>query len=344
MADAAVAELRSRYENGESVEDLAASVGTSWSNIYATLVADGVQMRTRSQLLRKHQIREDAFDVIDEDSAYWIGFLFADGSVLQNKLSHSYSIALTLAVIDEGHIRKFLGFLATDYPIRHSTNENHSRRATVSISSNRLAASVERFGLTPRKTHTAQVRELEMNRDFWRGVIDGDGCIHVDKLGNPRLSLVGSEKLVAQFRDFVRTHASKSAALPFHITRSNVFTFACHKLSAMKIIDVLYRDCKTALDRKKAIADALLSDPANFKDKREQESYKYKHLTLEVLEEEYRKMGSWKAVCAKHGVSVPNLANYRVKLRRAAKASEIQVDGPGSRDMPLTQGFLSFGD
>jgi hypothetical protein len=63
-------------------------------------------------------VREDAFaGVADEATAYWLGFLFADGCVLEaNRIP--LVLALWLAAKDRAHVERFNAFLASDYPIR----------------------------------------------------------------------------------------------------------------------------------------------------------------------------------------------------------------------------------
>ena len=53
-------------------------------------------------------IDDSVFDKIDtEEKAYWLGFLYADGSIS----SSSYQIELSLSSVDVNHIKKFKRFL-----------------------------------------------------------------------------------------------------------------------------------------------------------------------------------------------------------------------------------------
>jgi hypothetical protein len=320
MDDETLAVVRERYERGESIKDLSIELGAPWNVVHGRLEAAGVRIRTRSQARRRHTLNDGVFDAVTEDSAYWVGFLMADGHISVIATTSANAIELALAIRDKEHIRKFLDFLGSDHPIgeRDAGNGHGNIVARTKICSDRLVRAIARYGVTPNKTHTAEVRHLELNRDFWRGVIDGDGWITLREDGSPTIGLIGSERLVSQFQAFVRSFTSECTASICR--KSCVFSLRISQRSVTReILRTLYSDCKTALDRKKAIADSLLADPDNFRDRRA----KWKHLTLEVLEEQHRRLGGWKPVAAMHGIPVVNLATHRVRLRKVAAKSVV---------------------
>jgi DNA-binding transcriptional regulator WhiA len=57
-----------------------------------------------------YTVNEAVFDTITEESAYWLGFLMADGSINTGKTGNP-RIALTLAERDREHLVKFRKFL-----------------------------------------------------------------------------------------------------------------------------------------------------------------------------------------------------------------------------------------
>ena len=55
----------------------------------------------------KQNINSNIFNTIDtEEKAYWLGFLYADGNVLDNN-----TISLELSTVDKEHLIKFNSFL-----------------------------------------------------------------------------------------------------------------------------------------------------------------------------------------------------------------------------------------
>lgn len=269
---------------------------------------------------RRYEFNEAAFDTITEESAYWVGFLMADGFVCQRKRSpHSIEcmVGLTLSTRDEDHIRKFLDFLGSDRPIGHASAKNHSGSTSdlchTAILSKRLVEALSRYGVVPNKTYTAKVFLLEMDRHFWRGVIDGDGCIHTRKNGNPTLNLTGSRPLLTQFRDFVHAHAPgcKMNLAGDRRMDDRIASFYITKRFSVKILELLYGDCTVALERKRRQAEAILADPDNFRDRRK--DLKWGHLTDDGLNADYFRLGSWKAVAASMGIKLCALHSIRQK-------------------------------
>jgi transposase-like protein len=80
-------EVARRYRDGESAELLAKVYGVSASTIVRWIRAVKGEIRTTSQswefrppFPRLYRLKEDVFETITEESAYWIGFLMADGN------------------------------------------------------------------------------------------------------------------------------------------------------------------------------------------------------------------------------------------------------------------------
>jgi intein-encoded DNA endonuclease-like protein len=190
-----IADLCDQYLNGLSSHQLAKMYGISSVAVCRLLDRRGIQRRAHSDPIhRKCTLNELAFDCITEESAYWIGFLMADGSIIE-RTANSTQVALVLHDKDRSHIEKFKQFLGSSHAIIPIEKPPTNRFA---VRSKYLADALSRYGVLPKKTHTTKVIGLENNRDFWRGVVDGDGYIGFHK-GKARIDLVGSETLLSQF-------------------------------------------------------------------------------------------------------------------------------------------------
>jgi DNA-binding CsgD family transcriptional regulator len=212
-------------------------------------------------LPRRFPLNEAAFDTITPESAYWAGFLMADGCVYCHG---TYPIiSLTLSVTDVNHLRKFERFLGSEGRIRilrskPNTEYKSKDAARMEVGSRRLATALGMLGITSRKTFTATPCEsLCYNRHFWRGVIDGDGWLSSSKCSNnaegafpwiPSIGLIGSRQTVEKFSSFIST---LFALTPNAIVQTrNVFQVTHSGEKAVIISKVLYGDCQTYLDRK----------------------------------------------------------------------------------------------
>lgn len=129
--------------------------------------------------MRRYKLNEHFFDVLNEKSAYWLGFLYADGSV-RLKNNRSGELKLKLKDTDREHIEKFLNDLGSDSPIKCGTNEkDNSKFCYVLINSNYMIRKLFELGCLQNKTF--KIRLPELNREtmspFIRGYFDGDGSI-----------------------------------------------------------------------------------------------------------------------------------------------------------------------
>ena len=109
------AEWARRYEGGESTRQIGRAFGVNGGTVYACLQQMGAAFRRPSVSKRRYSHREDAFDRIgDEPTAYWLGFLFADGNLSSDRARRS--VRLSLAERDEAHVEQFRRFLDCSSP------------------------------------------------------------------------------------------------------------------------------------------------------------------------------------------------------------------------------------
>lgn len=122
-------------------------------------------------LSRKHYCEETIFDKIDTPSkAYWLGVLYADGYV---DMRGYYTV---LETKDLDWLEQFKSFMKSEHTI-YKGNGTH----ILSIGSKYLNSSLQQYGVIPNKTYDhnidVYVPEKELESHFWRGAMDGDGCI-----------------------------------------------------------------------------------------------------------------------------------------------------------------------
>jgi len=201
-------------------------------------------------------LNHEAFDIVTNDAAYWIGFLFADGSVIQQQKG-APQVQLRLSEIDRGHLEKFREFLDSTHAITTSPPGNfggYQSRASAryAVTSRRLAGRLLEMG----RYEGTIAPELATSRHFWRGVVDGDGSIYILKTGYSGISLVGSQRLLEAFLGFLRER-SLSGRMTIRPHKS-IHGLSTASYLAELIIDELYRNATTALDRKAAAAAPII--------------------------------------------------------------------------------------
>lgn len=189
-----------------------------------------------------------------EEKAYWLGFIYADGSVD----SRHKKLKVTLSNTDEDHLiklQKFLGHEKALYKYKEklfSLNSNYTCKPQVELSvySVELFNSLQVFGIIPNKTYNfcldLSTIPNYLHKHFWRGMIDGDGClVATDK--SRVLQLTGHKEVCKMFLDHIKQHfVTKVSILP----DGSVFTVKFSKTLAGQIARYFYENSSIHLERK----------------------------------------------------------------------------------------------
>jgi len=256
-------EIVRRYKAGEAPPTIAAAFGVCANNVRSALrKTEGIQIRDRSQSRRRYQHRENAFDKLTPESEYWIGFLFADGSI-QHQTIGSPILDLTLAVRDRDHVVKFRAFIGSNHPVREKIVPTRqinghpvaaSVQAQFSLRSAALATALVKHGMCNKSLERVAPSTLVSSRDFWRGLVDGDGYVSRSAV-NPSIGLCGGRILIEQFAEFARANAIREKILVS--PNRNIFTVNFGGQTARRLIHLLYNNANVALARKRSLVEAI---------------------------------------------------------------------------------------
>lgn len=239
------------YLAGETMESLAAKYDVSSATIKSRLVDSGVELRTQSEYQRLHFFNEDYFEEINtSDKAYWLGFLFADGSV-----TRMMDVSISLKDSDRGHLEKFLAFLDYEGPgcIMDIKGTGHGigyEYVKVSLRSRKMVSDLISHGCIPNKSLVLSGPEgvpEQYERDFIRGVVDGDG--YISKTGFPSLEIVGSHDLLQWISERIESSSPTPHKSIWRVRKSGS--------KAAKAIRFLYEKSNVSLDRKEERAKKI---------------------------------------------------------------------------------------
>ena len=202
------------------------------------------------------QLWPNAFDQLTPAASYWVGFLFADGSVGERKQSKRLSVRVSER--DREHLEKLRAFLRSTHAIGTAPAGNYGgyrSRPSVRFSVESVQLP-ERILCLGRYDGPISATLVE-SRDFWRGVADGDGSLGILATGYAHFSLVGSRRLLEAFMIFLRSNdlAAKMTIRP----DKTIFQVATAGYTAEKIVCFLYNNADVALDRKAAAAAKILA-------------------------------------------------------------------------------------
>jgi hypothetical protein len=253
-------EVALRYAAGEPAPAIAESLGVCSNNIYNTVRRLGLKIRDPSTAASRISYKKDAFDVVTPESAYWIGFLFADGWTYEQKRKAAPIISVGLAARDRGHLVKLRDFLGSGHAISEIKNKNSKfgefPGARLTISSRELYDALCVHGMRNKSLDRVATPELSRSKDFWRGLIDGDGYLGIPAQ-KIRFGLCGGRVILEQFMAFLANHGIG------HRTtiraQGKIFRIDMNCGPAEAAIRLFYSEplC-AALDRKNCIAQAIL--------------------------------------------------------------------------------------
>lgn len=256
------------YRRGMNTREIGEKLGCSAGTVRNCLLRCGTSFRSTPDRHRKYLVDHGAFDRHSEERSYWAGFLMADGSVMTDPLDRrSARIEVHLAARDAEHLELLRKFVGSTAPIRLGRGFASDRKAhdyaVLSLSSTPIARALARFGVVPRKTKRTKVRLLSRDRDFWRGVIDGDGSMGFwinDGVRVPTISLVGSMTLLQQFLNFVKTIGIKTEVTVRRRRDEKLCAVSFARQSAAHIVTALYDGASIALARKVKVAKRIIAE------------------------------------------------------------------------------------
>lgn len=226
-----------------STTALALSVGRSVVSVQRKLCELSL---TRNPHLRgrKHSINDLAFLDWNEHSAYWMGFIAADGC-LKTPRNNSRAIVVALATKDVGHLLMLRDFLQASHPIYTSTQG----RVSLCVSSETIWDALVAVGITPNKSLSLGFPPIPLKwvHHFMRGYFDGDGSAGCSKSGEPFFSLLGTH-------NFLSGAASHFPIPDVSITKRKdcrIHRIQVHCSRAKAVAKWLYCDATVFLPRKR---------------------------------------------------------------------------------------------
>jgi hypothetical protein len=129
--------------------------------------------------MRKYTLNENFFEELNEISAYWLGFLYADGYV-RLKNNKSGELKLKLKNTDKKHLEVFLSDLDSNALIKCGVDKtNNSKFCFFTVNSTFMIRKLFELGCLEKKTFKIRLPKLadRLMSHFIRGYFDGDGSI-----------------------------------------------------------------------------------------------------------------------------------------------------------------------
>ena len=205
---------------------------------------------------RYHYNREAFKDILTEDDAYWLGFITADGCIIQNN-----RLNINLAARDQEHLIKFCQYLkmpAEEIPkvIKSTFGGAYSKDNPVSclnICSTQIVANLKDKGVTARKSGKEKpyiCKTPELEKAYIRGLLDGDGYIRQTQYG---MGIVGSYEICKYVQDYICRHIIDISTNHIHQHGVIYKLELSGRQQTSKILHYFYDSSTISLDRKRQL-------------------------------------------------------------------------------------------
>ena len=175
--DEEVETVKKIIENHQSYKDAARAINRDVTIVKRIIKEHNIIYDYRPY---NKNLKHDFFSVINSAEKAWlIGFLFTDGSV--RNIGNNYQIRLSIKLQDEEIINKIKSWLCIDTKTRYDKREG-KECCGIEISSKQMFDDLGKHGIIPNKTYYSHGIYLdkipeEFQRDYIRGLFDGDGGI-----------------------------------------------------------------------------------------------------------------------------------------------------------------------
>jgi len=197
----------------------------------------------------RYSLNERYFQNIDSgNKAYWLGFIAADGCVVNKKGQRLLYIELSEK--DRCHLEAFkkeIEFEGTIYEMKARGRSRPSCK--IQVSSSRMVLDLVECGIVSNKINFLKKPNIDKKyyHHWIRGIFDGDGSISLCKDGNLRGEFFGTEEVLK----FVASHIPGTNRVSKKNKSEGYYhSFGGNKL-ANKIYNYLYKDSETYLERKR---------------------------------------------------------------------------------------------
>lgn len=175
-------EICSLYVNGLNTVELGKMFSVKPTSIWNLLLKRGVHIRNSSECRKTFNVNFSYFKSIDSaDKAYFLGLLYADGCLAQNRWQTSISLQE-----EDGYIlQKFKEYIGYEGGLKFVRQDHkkasYKNQTKLCFSDKRIYLDLVNLGCVPKKSQLIRFPFEHVDRKFWRefirGYFDGDGYV-----------------------------------------------------------------------------------------------------------------------------------------------------------------------
>jgi transposase-like protein len=248
IPEAVVEQAVKAYQEIDNADEAGAIFGISRTIVLNGARARGIEidLGKGGRKTRKHHFNEHFFEEWSPDMAYVLGFLFADGTVANQRISIYQKDPAILH--DIARVMEFTSYKLT------KTGANQSIY-TLRIGSVDTVASLAQYGLTPgSKSLTIRVpATLQYPADFVRGYFDGDGSGGWYKLARTKTLRIGFSCGSREFLEDLKELIPDGIGGPYNKKDHSYALLTSSREQALSLRDWMYNsESGLYIERKRA--------------------------------------------------------------------------------------------
>lgn len=208
----------------------------------------------------RYSINEKFFDAWSPEMAYVLGFIYADGHLINAPYMRGKYVCITNT--DKDRLELFQRALRSQHVlVERERGGNNKKTYILRIGNSKLFDSLSKYGLTPRKSLTISFPKIPRTflPFFILGYFDGDGCVYAENLasGRPRrlktIFTSGSRNFLEELDAILRKRAGiKGGGIYQHGSTRNAFQIRYTARDSIRLYQYLYteKSLPLALSRK----------------------------------------------------------------------------------------------
>jgi hypothetical protein len=216
-------------------------------SVLYSLYCHNILLPNLGQFKKKYGSNEHFFNKLNPISAYWAGFIAADGTLTFK----DNGIYIGLNKKDKHHLLKFKKAIQTNSPIKEVKSNNS---AHIGIYSKELFNTLIKLGIKPNKSLSISHVNIpgKLMPHFIRGVFDGDGSISGNDISHVQLSIAGNKPFLEQIQNFLIKEIQINKTKIYPLIKSKAYRLQYTGSQIFKILEFIYKDSddKIRLTRK----------------------------------------------------------------------------------------------
>lgn len=252
-----------------------------------------------------YAINANFFSKVDtQDTAYFLGLLYADGTIYASKSNYKVSLRLK----DPEPLHLFVKVLESESPVKPYGKNMYE----AVVCNKQLVSNLIELGCVPRKSKVIRFPSLDDNliQHFVRGYFDGDGSVGFNKSGNPFVSIAGNQEFLIGLGEELKEFVGIDSYLYPNKKTCQLQVRAWDDVAL--VLDWMYSEASFYIVRKAKIYLEFIKRYANYKQYRE--DARGIHFSKDLLMELYHKHKTWTRVAEVVGYSYDHLKVYRRSL------------------------------